>query len=76
MNDLARFALVTFTSMLFIVDPIAAVPTYLVITQAETRLERQRTARRACVAMTLLLVVFAATVPRDSPTVAAPAPRP
>jgi multiple antibiotic resistance protein len=61
MNDLARFALVTFTSMLFIVDPIAAVPTYLVITQDETRLERQRTARRACVAMTLLLVVFAAT---------------
>jgi multiple antibiotic resistance protein len=61
MNDLARFALVTFTSMLFIVDPIAAVPTYLVITQAETRLERQSTARRACVAMTLLLVVFAAT---------------
>jgi small neutral amino acid transporter SnatA (MarC family) len=32
MNDLAPFALVTFTSMLFIVDPIAAVPTYLVIT--------------------------------------------
>ena len=61
MNDLARFALVTFTSMLFIVDPIAAVPTYLVITQHETRPERQRTARRACVAMTVLLVVFAAT---------------
>jgi small neutral amino acid transporter SnatA (MarC family) len=54
-NDLARFALVTFTSMLFIVDPIAAVPTYLVITQHETRPERQRTARRACVAMTVLL---------------------
>jgi multiple antibiotic resistance protein len=61
MNDLARFALVTFTSMLFIVDPIAAVPTYLVITQHETRQERQRTARRACVAMTVMLVVFAAT---------------
>lgn len=61
MNDLARFALVTFTSMLFIVDPIAAVPTYLVITQHETRPERQRTARRACVAMTVLLVLFAAT---------------
>jgi multiple antibiotic resistance protein len=60
-NDLARFALVTFTSMLFIVDPIAAVPTYLVITQHETRPERQRTARRACVAMTVLLVLFAAT---------------
>jgi multiple antibiotic resistance protein len=61
MSDLARFALVTFTSMLFIVDPIAAVPTYLVITQDETRAERQRTARRACIAMTVLLVVFAAT---------------
>jgi multiple antibiotic resistance protein len=61
MSDLARFALVTFTSMLFIVDPIAAVPTYLVITRDETRAERQRTARRACIAMTVLLVVFAAT---------------
>lgn len=61
MDELARFALVTFTSVLFIVDPIAVVPTYLVITQDETPAERQRTARRACVAMTLLLAVFAAT---------------
>jgi multiple antibiotic resistance protein len=61
MDELARFALVTFTSVLFIVDPIAAVPTYLMITQAETSLERRRTARRACIAMTLVLVVFAAT---------------
>jgi multiple antibiotic resistance protein len=61
LTDLGRFALVTFTSVLFIVDPIAAVPTYLVITQLETPLERRRTARRACVAMTLLLIFFAAT---------------
>lgn len=61
MTDLGRFALVTFTSVLFIIDPIAAVPTYLVITQLETPLERRRTARRACVAMTLLLIFFAAT---------------
>jgi multiple antibiotic resistance protein len=61
MDELARFALVTFTSVLFIVDPIAAVPTYLVITQSETSLERRRTARRACIAMTVLLVLFAAT---------------
>jgi multiple antibiotic resistance protein len=59
--DVGRFALVTFTSMLFIVDPIAAVPTYLVITQDETSAERRRTAFRACIAMTLLLAVFAAT---------------
>jgi multiple antibiotic resistance protein len=61
MDDLGRFALVTFTSVLFIVDPIAAIPTYLVITQQETRVERRRTARRACIAMTLLLILFAAT---------------
>ena len=61
MTDLGRFALVTFTSVLFIVDPIAAVPSYLVITQLETPLERRRTARRACVTMTLLLIFFAAT---------------
>jgi multiple antibiotic resistance protein len=61
MEDLGRFALVTFTSVLFIVDPIAAIPTYLVITQQETRVERRRTARRACIAMTILLILFAAT---------------
>lgn len=61
MNGLAQFALVTFTSVLFIVDPIAAVPTYLVITQLESPLERRRTARRACIAMTVLLIFFGAT---------------
>jgi multiple antibiotic resistance protein len=61
MDDIARFALVTLTSILFIVDPVAVVPTYLVITESESREERRRTARRACFAMTLLLVVFAAT---------------
>ena len=33
MNDLAQFALVTTTSVLFIVDPVAVIPTYLIITQ-------------------------------------------
>ena len=61
MDDLGRFALVTFTSILFIVDPVAAIPTYLVITQQEGSAERRRTARRACIAMTVLLVVFGAT---------------
>jgi len=60
-GDFGRFALVTFTSIFFIVDPIAAIPTYLVITQQETATERRRTARRACIAMTVLLVVFGAT---------------
>jgi multiple antibiotic resistance protein len=61
MDEIPRFALVTLTAVLFIVDPVAVVPTYLVITQDETADERRRTAFRACVAMTLLLLVFAAT---------------
>lgn len=60
MTGYLQFVLVTFTSVLFIVDPIAVVPTYLVITQAQTPAQRRITARRACVAATILLVTFAA----------------
>lgn len=59
MDSYAQFALVTFASVLFIVDPIAVVPTYLVITQNQTGDQRRATARRACTAATLILVVFA-----------------
>jgi multiple antibiotic resistance protein len=57
-SELLQFALVTFTSVLFIVDPIAVIPTYLVITQDETAPQRALTARRACIAAALILVVF------------------
>jgi multiple antibiotic resistance protein len=60
MQSYLQFALVTFTSVLFIVDPIAVVPTYLVITQGQSAPQRRLTARRACVAATVLLVTFAA----------------
>ena len=60
MNSLAQFALITFTSLLFIVDPIALVPTYLVITQDESAAQRKRTALRACIAAALIMIVFAA----------------
>lgn len=59
MGNLTQFALVTFTSVLFIVDPIAVIPTYLVITQGETPAQRAVTARRACVAATIILAAFA-----------------
>ena len=55
---LFQFALITFTSVLFIVDPIAVIPTYLVITRDETPQQRGRTARRACIATALLLIGF------------------
>src|SRR3954464_11010529 len=53
-------AIVTFTSILFIVDPLAAVPAYLVITQDESNAQRRRTALRACVGMAVILLVFTA----------------
>lgn len=60
MGDFAQFALVTFTSILFLVDPIAVVPTFLAITQGESVERRRATARRACMAAAILLIVFAA----------------
>jgi multiple antibiotic resistance protein len=60
MGDFAQFALVTFTSILFLVDPIAVVPTFLAITQGESVERRRATARRACIAAGILLIVFAA----------------
>jgi multiple antibiotic resistance protein len=59
MTGYPQFALITFTSLLFIVDPIAVIPTYLVITQDETADERASTATRACIAAAMLLAVFA-----------------
>jgi multiple antibiotic resistance protein len=60
MDDFAQFALVSFTSILFLVDPIAVVPTFLAITQGESQDKRRATALRACLAAAILLVVFAA----------------
>lgn len=59
MPDFMQFAVVTLTSVLFIVDPIAVIPTYLVITRRETQEQRARTARRACIAAASILIVFA-----------------
>ena len=60
MTSYLQFALVTFTSVLFIVDPIAIVPTYLVITQGQTTAQRRKTALRACIAAAVLMITFAA----------------
>ncbi len=59
MNSYLQFALVTFTSVLFIVDPIAIVPTYLVITQGQSAAQQRTTAIRACIAAALLMITFA-----------------
>ena len=54
-----HFALLALTSVLFIVNPIAVIPTYLVITAKETADQRATTARRACIASTCILIAFA-----------------
>jgi multiple antibiotic resistance protein len=59
-TDLAQFAVVTFTSILFLVDPIAVIPAYLAFTRAESIERRKATARTACIAAGLTLLVFAA----------------
>lgn len=58
MSGFLQFALITFTSVLFIVDPIAVVPTYLVITRNETPAQRHSTALRASIAAAALMIVF------------------
>jgi len=58
-DNVAQFALLTLTSILFIVNPIAVIPTYLVITQKDTPERRARTARRACISAALILIAFA-----------------
>jgi multiple antibiotic resistance protein len=57
-TDFLQFALITFTSVLFIVDPIAVIPTYLVITRNETPAQRRTTATRATIAAAVLMIVF------------------
>jgi multiple antibiotic resistance protein len=56
---MGQFAFVTFTSILFLVDPIAVVPAYLAFVRTETPDQRQATARSACLAAGITLLVFA-----------------
>ncbi|MFN2564409.1 MAG: MarC family protein [Gemmatimonadaceae bacterium] len=60
MDELVQFALVAFTSILFLVDPIAVIPAYLAFTRADTAEHRRRTARVACVVAGIALLIFAA----------------
>jgi multiple antibiotic resistance protein len=60
MEDLAQFALVAFTSILFLVDPIAVIPAYLAFTRTDSTEHRRRTATIACIAAGIALLIFAA----------------
>jgi multiple antibiotic resistance protein len=59
-GGLAFFS-VCFPSLFSIVDPIGVVPVYLALVATEPRAEQKRTAARAVITATIVLILFAAT---------------
>ncbi|HIQ20113.1 MAG TPA: NAAT family transporter [Planctomycetes bacterium] len=57
---MSTFVLLTVTSIIFVVDPLGVLPSYLVMTAADRPDKRRRTALRAAVAATVTLLLFAA----------------
>jgi multiple antibiotic resistance protein len=55
------FALTAIASILFVVDPLGALPAYLVMTGEDEPTQRRRTARRAALVAMLVLALFAAS---------------
>ena len=54
-----EYAVLTFGSLFAIVDPLAAVPAFLAMTERDSVASRRRMARTACVVAALVLGVFA-----------------
>jgi multiple antibiotic resistance protein len=54
-----KFALVTFSAIFFVIDPLANVPIFLTITATDTPQQRRRTAARAALAAWTTLSTFA-----------------
>jgi multiple antibiotic resistance protein len=54
-----EFAIVSFSLVFFIVDPLGNIPFFLALTETETPEQRKRTAFRASVATFLILLFFA-----------------
>jgi multiple antibiotic resistance protein len=58
-NSMLQFSVVAFTSIFFLVDPFAVVPTFLSITAHDTPEQRRRSAKRAAWTCFLVLTTFA-----------------
>ena len=63
MSDSLGFAVLAFTSLLSIVNPLGAVPIYAAMTASYDRRQRRNTLRRAIATGLIVLVVFAAGGP-------------
>jgi multiple antibiotic resistance protein len=57
--DLLRFALVSFSAIFFVVDPLAIVPSFLAMTAHDADDKKRQTAKKAGVATTVTLLIFA-----------------
>lgn len=60
MRESATFALITFSAILFVVDPFAVIPVFLSMTRDDTPERRRSAALRAAVVATATLLVFSA----------------
>lgn len=58
-----EYALLTFSSLFAIVDPMAAIPAYLAMTQRDSEQARRRMALVACATCGLVMAAFAALGP-------------
>lgn len=54
-----RFSLLALSSILFLVDPFAALPTFLAVTSGQDSAKRVRTARKASLTALVILTAFA-----------------
>jgi multiple antibiotic resistance protein len=59
-QDAMQFSVVAFSSIFFLVDPFAAIPSFLAMTAMDPANKRRATARRAAITCFLVLSVFAA----------------
>ncbi len=55
-----HFALTALASVLFVVDPVGALPAYLVMTASDSPAKRRRMALRAALTATIIMAAFAA----------------
>jgi multiple antibiotic resistance protein len=58
MTELLQFALIAFTSIFVLVDPVAAIPTFLAMTVDSNRMRRRHMAVRAAWTCFAVLVIF------------------
>lgn len=59
MTELLSFAVVTFSAIFFVVDPLAIIPVFLAMTSGDSLAKKRRTARKAAVATSITLLLFA-----------------